>query len=119
MLPKISKKNMSIIMSATPDFKRLRSAGSTDAEWQKSLELFLQLLYSQGFVQRFDWQSEFSGKEQYLRDDAALSSMTLEEVRKVLIAHVRLDRLSEGHLNSIALSGYLEQLIKRLEVLQR
>lgn len=114
----ISNNDLSIILTAAPDFKRLKVAGSLDKAWRETLWLFLHVLYQQGFVLSFDWQAEFAGKEKDLADVDALRVMSLEGVRKVLTAHVRMDRLCEGHLNSIAESGYLEQLVERLNVLR-
>ncbi len=116
MLLGISKKESDLILSI-PDFKQLSIAGSSDKDWQESLFLFIDLLYRNGFFQRFDWQTVFAGKEQYLSEVTVLKTMSLEEIRRVLTAHVRLDRLCEGHLNTLAESGYLEHLVKRLKVL--
>jgi len=114
----IGKNVLNIILTAAPDFKRLKAAGASDKTWQNSLLLFLHVLYKQGFVLSFDWQAEFAGREKYLGDEAVLKAMNLEDLRKVLTAHVRMDRFCEGHLDSIAESGYLEQLVERLKVLR-
>nr|WP_281354543.1 DUF6508 domain-containing protein [Pseudomonas akapageensis] len=96
----------------------LNKLGEESLQWQKSLYLFLRVFYATHFFAPFDWMKEFSGKKRKQMDDVSLlDTADAEQVRKLLIAHVRADRFCQGHLNKIIRDGYLERALDRLRVL--
>jgi hypothetical protein len=43
-----------------------------------------------------------------------VSKASLQTLRKLLIAHVRTDRFSEGHLSAMFESGHIAMILKRM-----
>ena len=117
ILPELNKLQIHAVLSNAPDFDRWKTGLVSDDDKELELGLFLQLLYSQSVMAPFDWEAEFSGRGSHLVDASALATMTFDELRRVLIANVRLDRFSRGHLRNLAESGYLAQALARMEQL--
>jgi hypothetical protein len=78
-----------------------------------ALETFVITVHASGFVQPYDWIADDAARRDQIRDPAALFSMDLDTFRRTVIVHVRADRFCEGHLLSLARSGYLTAVIKR------
>ncbi|MFS2157470.1 DUF6508 domain-containing protein [Pseudomonas sp. Pseusp122] len=115
VLPIPSKKTVEIILDHAPDFRRLKTL--SDEEQQYELSTFLAVVYATDFMIPFDWMKEFAGKHNKLADPALLTNADAATVRKLLIANLRLDRFSTGHIEHLLRSGYLEAALDRLRVL--
>ena len=88
------------------------------AIWPDVLEEFVQTLYSEGFIGAFDWRQWAHGEgERFMQDHEALSRASLDDLRRVLISHVRADRFNEGHLLAEYRAGTLAVILRRAEEL--
>ncbi|NPV75315.1 MAG: ADP-ribosylglycohydrolase family protein [Anaerolineae bacterium] len=74
---------------------------------------FIKSLAGNGFIQPFDWMNWQEGK-QLVNDSALLKNVNLQTLRKLLAAHVRADRFSEGHLAAMFESGHITMILKRM-----
>jgi hypothetical protein len=115
-LPPPSKATVDIILDHAPDFARL-TARASEREEQCALDSFVALVYATDFMMPFDWMAEFAGKHNELTDITVLSNADAAMLRKLLIANLRLDRFSTGHLEQLLRSGYLEAALDRLRTL--
>lgn len=71
-----------------------------------------------GFIEMFDWQAwlETIGNE-HLKSIEYLEKSDLETLRKLMTAHLRIERFAAGHLQGLFASGYMHAFILRLEAL--
>jgi ADP-ribosyl-[dinitrogen reductase] hydrolase len=74
---------------------------------------FIRALSGNGFIQPFDWMNWREG-EQLVDHPTLLSKANLQTLRKLLTAHVRADRFSEGHLAATFESGHMTSILKRM-----
>ena len=86
----------------------------------RSAEL-LQALYDQQVVVRFDWSRwlDSQGGDLLAADTVGvlLAEVSLEDLRKLLVAHVRGARFSEGHLLQVLRNGHLRLVLERVAAL--
>lgn len=75
---------------------------------------FIQTLYAQDIVIRFDWPSWKESAQRYMEDPQAVDTSDLLTLRKLLTTHVRADRFVEGHLASVLESGHITAILRRL-----
>jgi hypothetical protein len=99
-------------------FAPRHSVASPDQELEHSLERFVAATYATDFMVAFDWMNEFPGDSLSPNNRALLHNAGASQLRKLLIAHVRLDRFSTGHLLQLLRSGYLDQLLTQLKAVQ-
>jgi ADP-ribosyl-[dinitrogen reductase] hydrolase len=78
---------------------------------------FLRTLGENGFIQPFNWPQWGEG-EQLVDNPRLLSKASLQTLRKLLTAHVRADRFSEGHLAAMFESGHITMILKRIDEIQ-
>lgn len=71
-----------------------------------------------GFMAAFDWQAEFADKQADLESAEVVAAADLELLRKIMTAHVRMDRFDPGHLARRVSSGYWRQCLDRLRDLR-
>ena len=74
---------------------------------------FIRALSGNGFIQPFDWMNWREG-EQLVDHPALLRRANLQTLRKLLTAHVRADRFTEGHLAGTFESGHMTLILKRM-----
>jgi hypothetical protein len=74
---------------------------------------FIKALSTNGFIQPFDWMNWWEG-EQLVNNPALLKKASQQTLRKLLTAHVRADRFSEGHLAAMFEAGHIVMILKRL-----
>jgi ADP-ribosylglycohydrolase len=79
---------------------------------------FIRALSGNGFIQPFDWMNWREG-EQLVDHPALLRRANLQTLRKLLTAHVRADRFSEGHLAAMFESGHIRMILKRIDEIHR
>lgn len=74
---------------------------------------FIRALSGNGFIQPFDWMNWREG-EQLVDNPELLRRANLQTLRKLLTAHVRADRFTEGHLAGTFESGHIAMILKRM-----
>lgn len=85
---------------------------------EPTIQAMLATMQNTEFMSPFDWQAEFQGREAELNDISYVRRADLETLRKLMTAHVRIDRLSEGeHLNQLIASGYWGACLARMDEL--
>ena len=114
-LPAPSQSAVQTVLDNAPDFSRF-GALSND-EKQAVLSDFIAVIYATDFVAPFDWMTAFPKDDPRWDDVELLKTADAALVRELLIAHLRLDRFSRGHLERVMTSGYLEAVLSRLRVL--
>ncbi|GAB7530818.1 hypothetical protein PS3A_32290 [Pseudomonas sp. 3A(2025)] len=82
------------------------------------LSLFVEAVYATDFMAPFDWITEFPDGALNDANLGPLLTADASQLRKLLIAHLRLDRFLNGHLRKLLQSGYLGQLLARLKALR-
>ncbi|TDV59687.1 DUF6508 domain-containing protein [Pseudomonas sp. LP_7_YM] len=103
------------ILEKAPDFTRFRTL-SADKR-QQLLSDFIAVIYATDFVASFDWMTEFPTDDPRWDDINLLKKADAAQVRELLIAHLRLDRFSHGHLERVMTSGFLGAALSRLRAL--
>lgn len=114
-LPAPSQNAVKNILDNAPDFPRFGTL--SEDQKQAVLSDFIAVIYATDFVAPFDWMTEFPKDDPRWDDINVLNKADAALVRKLLIAHLRLDRFCSGHLERIMTSGYFEAVLSRLRVL--
>jgi hypothetical protein len=78
---------------------------------------FIRTLYKHDFIVRFDWSNLHREVFLYQTGMAAIQNADLITLRKLLTAHIRADRLVEGHLAKLFESGYMTAILRRFKQL--
>lgn len=113
-LPPPSKEAIDVILEYAPH----TSTAQSDKDISTSLELFIAAVYATDFMIAFDWMKEVPKESLDTANLTELNTADARQLRKLLIAHLRLDRFLEGHLKQLLLCGYLDQLLARFKVLR-
>jgi ADP-ribosyl-[dinitrogen reductase] hydrolase len=79
------------------------------------VDKFIGTLHEQNMIIPFDWGSWSAEAERYQSDPAALEVADLLTLRKLLTAHVRADRFTEGHLAKVLESGHITAILRRFK----
>lgn len=67
-----------------------------------------------GLITSFDWPTWMTGRGRELTGHPdAIGEATLEECRRLLVAHVRRDRFVTGHLRAMIDSGEVPTILRR------
>ena len=113
-----SKSSVDVILEVAPDFNALRSE-SQSKKVITALAEFVSIIYATDFVISFDWMKEFKdSKDLDPKNLKPLENADLPMLRKLLIAHLRLDRFCQGHLQALVSTGYMEKMLARLKTLR-
>lgn len=114
-LPPISKSALRQVIEASHPVANLVTLGisSSDAVVPPLANL-LKTMQSTEFTSPFDWQAEFGENQESLQDPEVVKSADLENLRKIMTAHIRIDRMSNGHLDALIQSGYWNQCLARM-----
>jgi hypothetical protein len=78
---------------------------------------FIRALSANGFIQPFDWMNWREG-EQLVDNPTLIAKAHLLTLRKLLTAHVRADRFTEGHLAGTFEWGHISMILKRIADIQ-
>jgi hypothetical protein len=78
---------------------------------------FYQHLYDLGFIQPFDWMN-WKGGTLLTESEDQLAAASLEDVHKLIIGHVRVDRFAEGHFDEMVENGFFARAVRRLQSLR-
>lgn len=83
---------------------------------------FLDALNYTGFVESFDyisWAKERNKATDSVEDAAAeVDEADLEELRKLMTMHIRIERFSEGHIQKLYEAGFFNRFFDRLNKLK-
>jgi hypothetical protein len=74
-------------------------------------------LYDLGIIQPFAWMDWERGTE-LTESKEHLAAASLEEIHKLIIGHVRMDRFVEGHFDEMVENGFFAKVLRRLEALR-
>lgn len=122
-LPPISKQALVQVLSSAGPVRAikvtLQADGAVRAD-EPQLHRMLMTMQETGFTAPFDWQTEFNGREDDLKNITLVHSADLETLRKIMTAHLRIDRISGGyHLPLLIQSGYWAACIARIDDLSQ
>lgn len=111
-LPDISNQNIDEVLRHIRPL--VDTARTRKINLESAMEAMLLMMESTGFMAAFNWVEEFRERRELLDSDAALSKIDLERLRKIMTAHVRMDRFDNGHLLRLVRSGYWRSCYQRL-----
>jgi hypothetical protein len=80
---------------------------------------FVAALDREGFVIAYDWDAWLQASPDYVAHSELLADADLETLRRLLTAHVRADRFTDGHLAEMHRTGHLAAILRHLEELHR
>jgi len=114
-LPTISKKALQQVIEASHPVANLVTMATRTAEdVDPHLNTLLMTMQSTEFTSPFDWQAEFENNPESLENAELIKTADLEDLRKIMTAHIRIDRMSNGHLESLIENGYWNQCLARM-----
>lgn len=86
-------------------------------EREEMITSFVDLCYDMGLVIDFDWMHWKEGPTYVENNSEKVAEADLETVIRLVTAHIRNDRFSEGWLESLLDNGHLVILLRRLKCL--
>ncbi|MBA3396025.1 MAG: DUF2357 domain-containing protein [Deltaproteobacteria bacterium] len=75
-------------------------------------------IYEHNLIMNFDW-SAWRDEAQCFAEAERIRTASLDDVRRLLTLHVRMERFVEGHLSEVLASGQISPLLRRLGELAR
>lgn len=118
-LKPLSKQTIDLVIQrAPPSWPNAKDAKQRAFD-PSGLWSFLITVYFTDFMQPFDWQTEFSGGLPSTTDLTLIDHLSLEQLHKLLIAHIRKDHFCTDYLKELVESGYLSKLLARLATLRQ
>lgn len=121
--PPLSQVNILAVLEFLPIFEQSNfSAGEWKSEegvfphynYSEIVLRFEQALYNNEFIQPFNWSIWEEGKR-LVDHPELLQRANLQTLRKLLTAHVRAERFSDGHLAAMFESGHIHRILKRMK----
>lgn len=88
------------------------------AECAPAARQVMSAIYEHHLVLGFDWSSWKTEAERFL-DPERVAVASLEEVRRLLILHVRAEKFNEGHFAEMISRGHIAALLARAGALAR
>lgn len=116
-LPSITPQDIDEVLRYAPAVGAL-TAVAGPLGGQPGLLALLAAMDATGFTAPFDWQSEFADRRADLESASMVDGADLEMLRKLMTAHVRIDRYDPGHLDALIRSGYWSRCLQRLQQLR-
>jgi hypothetical protein len=93
-------------------------AGPLERDEPDAVRDLLREAHRSGLITSFDWPTWMTGRGRELTGHPdAIATATLEECRRLLVAHVRRDRFVDGHLRARIDDGEVSALLRRAAVL--
>lgn len=114
-LPTISKSALRQVIEASHPVANILTMESGTAE-NSSIHIgnLLMTMQETEFSAPFDWHEEYSNNKEHLENLEVIKNADLEEIRKIMTAHIRIDRMSDGHLHSLIETGYWNACLTRI-----
>lgn len=89
-------------------------------DWSPEVQEFHDALYSGGFILPFfDWGNWHKEARRFISDSEALKKADELTLRRLLTAHARAERFSEGHFIEMFQSGHIMAILRRAKELER
>lgn len=89
-------------------------ADALDAGTDGAVRSLLREAHRAGLVTSFDWPTWMTGRGRELTGHPeAIEQATLEECRRLLVAHLRRDRFVTGHLDHVIADGEIGRILRR------
>jgi hypothetical protein len=86
--------------------------------YDEQVEFFIQACGDAGLMlKEFDWQAWVDEAMSYVERPERVDGADFETVRKLLTAHIRGERFTEGHLLAVFEKGHIVRLLRRLKEL--
>ena len=106
------------LRNRTPDFWRVGVWGDMTSvvSTETAKSLFKYIYEHDLLLKDFDWMAWQHEALAYLDYRLRLETADLATIQKLLTAHIRADRFSEGHYDAILENGFLRDLLERLAV---
>lgn len=98
-----------------PGYKFGEWSDSGHFSYSAQVSDWLKTLYAHNILVPFDWMSWKEEAQRYRSQPGTLQEADLLTLRKLLTAHVRADRFTEGHLASVLESGHITAILRRLK----
>jgi hypothetical protein len=116
-LPEISNDAVDEVLRHAPGVMALAQS-SERADGHPNLVNLLAAMEFTDFTAPFDWQAEFGPRPDFLQSLEVVDHADLETLRKIMTAHIRIDRFDHGHLERLVQSGYWTRCLERLRQLR-
>lgn len=115
----IDQKSINDILLEYHKLSKEAKAGRPQGEYPSphpGLHALLGAMEVSGFIETFDWMTwvESIGADN-LNSISYLKTADLETYRKLMSAHIRLERFSAGHIQKLFTSGYMHAFFEGLE----
>lgn len=78
---------------------------------------FAAALQERGFIELFDWDTFLASLGRPPEDPTLLATADIETLKKIVTAHIRIERFVRGHLQALIAAGYFTAFLDRLQVL--
>lgn len=111
----VTKEGLSLLIGFYPDVEAPSAAAKKDWSNEDRMLKFIGALNRTNFIYSFDyitWMKE-SGVD--LNDSNALDGYDLETLRKIMTAHIRLGRFTDGYIQDLLDHGYFAKFLKALK----
>jgi hypothetical protein len=93
-------------------------AGPLERDEPDAVRNLLRESHRSGLITSFDWPTWMTGRGRELTGHPdAIAEATLEECRRLLVAHVRRDRFVTGHLRAMIDDGEVPAILRRAATL--
>ncbi|HEY0114598.1 MAG TPA: DUF6508 domain-containing protein [Allosphingosinicella sp.] len=116
-LPPISTEQVDLVLQHAPRVAALAQATGAVTGHPDVGNMLLTMDETE-FTAPFDWLAEFQDRPELLQDPAIVDTADLETLRKIMTAHIRIDRQSGYHLDQLIASGYWQRCLNRLAQLR-
>jgi len=83
-------------------------------EYHPAVHKFEKACYENGFIQTFDWSAWAPTARRFMRNPELIASARLSTCIKLITAHIRCERLCDGHLQEVFSSGHISAILRRL-----
>ena len=115
----IDQKSINNILAEYHKLSEEAKVGRPQGEYPSphpGLHTLLGAMEMSGFIEIFDWMAwvESIGADN-LNSTSYLKTADLETLRKLMSAHIRLERFSAGHIQKLFRSGYMQAFFEGLE----
>lgn len=118
----ISESNIDHILSFLPFFEELFSLRPEDQEKQLAssdkIPTFLQVLYDEGFMYRFDPSSWIDQANKFLENPDKIDEAELDDLRKLVTTYGDKNHFDSGILAGLIKTGLIVRILQRVKVLR-